>query len=84
MKGQSAGLTGRGDCGIESPRVSPGGRMGLLAGGLGGWASGGRWGEVVLRITGESGFDGSMGFMWAMVSTALGRLGALVNGAAGF
>jgi len=58
--------------------------MGLWAGGLGGWASGGRWGEAVLRTTGESGFVGSMGLMWAMVSTALGRLGALVNGAAGF
>ena len=44
----------------------------------------GRWGIVVLCITGGSGFDDSMGPMWAMVSTALGRLGALVNGAAGF
>ncbi len=55
---------------IEPPRVGLGGRMGLWAGGLGGWASGRRWGEVVLRTTGESGFDGSMGLMWAMVSTA--------------
>ena len=39
---------------------------------------------MVLRKTGESGFGGSMGLMWVMVSTALGRLGALVNGAAGF
>ncbi len=55
--------------------------MGLWAGGLWGWASGGRWGEVVLRITGESEFDGFMGLMWAMVSAALGRLGAMINGA---
>ena len=44
----------------------------------------GGWGEVVLCITGGSGFNDSMRLIWAMVSTALGRLGALVNGAAGF
>ena len=38
----------------------------------------GRLGEVVLCITGESGFDDFMGLMWAMVSTALGRLRGLV------
>ena len=58
--------------------------MGLWAGGLWGWASGGRWGEVVLRITGESEFDGFMGLMWAMVSAALGRLGAMINGLGGW
>ncbi len=55
--------------------------MGLWVGGLGGWASGGRWGEVVLRTIGESVIVGSMGLMWAMVSTALERCWASVNGA---
>ncbi len=39
---------------------------------------------MVLCITGGSGFDNSMGLMWAMVSTVFGRLGALVDGVAGF
>ena len=34
--------------------------MGLWAGVFGGWTSGGRWGEAVLRTTGESGFVGSI------------------------
>ena len=42
--------------------------MGLWAGGLGGWANGGRWGEVVILVSGESGFNVSMGLLWAMVT----------------
>ena len=44
--------------------------MGLWAGGLGGWANGGRWGEVVILVRGESGFNVSMGLIWAMVTVS--------------
>ena len=54
--------------------------MGLWAGGLGGWTTGGRRGGAVLPTVGGSGLGCRAGSSWAMVSTTFGGSGVLVRG----
>ena len=55
--------------------------MGLLAGVLGDWARGGRWGEVALPTISKSGLVGRVWLFWATMVSSAGGSGVLVRGA---